>query len=83
VTYEEPKGTTPARPSWRPSGREIGAFVLIILVLVFALVNWEQQKIHLVFGDVEMPIFFVIAFPALIAFGAGMFFQRQRLRRRR
>jgi hypothetical protein len=29
-----------------------------------------------------MPIFFVITVPALIAFGAGMLFQRRRTRRR-
>jgi len=82
MTYEAPKGTQPASAGWRPSVREVGAFVLVVIVLVFAAVNWEQQKIHFVFGDVEMPIFFVITVPALIAFGAGMLFQRRRTRRR-
>jgi len=80
MTSEEPRGSRAGARSF--TVREIGVFVLIVLVLVFALANWEQTQIHFIFFKVETPVFFVIAIPALIAFAAGMLFQRRRSRRR-
>jgi len=55
---------------------------VLVLILVFALVNLEDAKIDLVVDQVTLPIFFVIAVPALIGFVAGLLFQHYRERRR-
>jgi len=81
VTYEQPPGAEPAK--WRPSSREVGAFIVVLVVLVFAVANFQDVKIDLVFGSVTMPLFFVITVPALLGFGVGMLVQRRRGRRRR
>jgi len=81
VTHEQPPAAQPAK--WRPSPREVGAFILVLVVLVFALANFQDIKIDVVFGSVTMPLFFVITVPALLGFGAGMLVQRRRARRRR
>lgn len=70
-------------PGWRPSAREVFAIVVVVIILVFALVNLEDAKIDFVFGQVTIPIFFVIAVPALIGFAAGLLFQHRRERRHR
>jgi uncharacterized integral membrane protein len=81
MTVEQPAGSPGAHPPWRPSAREVATFIVVVLVLVFALVNWEDADIDFVFGHVTVPVFFVIAIPSLVAFGAGMFFQHRRSRR--
>jgi uncharacterized integral membrane protein len=79
-----PKREGPKRvdPGWRPNAREVFGVVVLVLILVFALVNLEDAKIDLIFGEVTLPIFFVIAVPALVGFIAGLFFQHRRERRR-
>ena len=67
---------------WRPSGRQIFGSVVLVVLLVFAFVNLEQAQIDLVFTQVTIPIFFVIAVPALLGFAVGMLFQRHKDRRR-
>jgi len=81
MTFDD-REALPDAQGWRPSAREIGWFTLIVLVLVFALINFEDATIHFIFFHFTIPVFFVIAFPALIAFAAGMLFQRARQRRR-
>jgi uncharacterized integral membrane protein len=71
---------TPA--PWRPNGRQIFGIIVLVLLLVFAFVNLEKAKIDFVFTQVTIPIFFVIAVPALLGFALGMFFQRHQDRRR-
>jgi uncharacterized integral membrane protein len=70
-------------PGWRPSVREVSALLVLVLVMVFALVNLEDAKIDFVVDQVTIPVFFVIAVPALIGFITGVFFQARRTRRRR
>jgi uncharacterized integral membrane protein len=82
---ESPKSEGPKRvePGWRPTAREILAVLVVVLILVFALINLEDAKIDFVFGQVTIPIFFVIAVPALIGFVSGLIFQHYRERRHR
>jgi uncharacterized integral membrane protein len=82
---EGPKGDGPKRvePAWRPSVREVLAILIVVLILVFALINLEDAKIDFVFGQVTIPIFFVIAVPSLIGFVGGVIFQHYRERRHR
>jgi uncharacterized integral membrane protein len=70
-------------PAWRPTARQVIAIIILVLILVFALVNLEKATIDLVFDQVTMPIFFVIAFPALAGFVAGLIVQRHRDKARR
>jgi uncharacterized integral membrane protein len=77
------RGPQRVEPGWRPSAREVFAVLVVVLILVFALVNLEDAKIDFVFGDVTIPIFFVIAVPGLIGFIAGLLFQHRRERRNR
>jgi uncharacterized integral membrane protein len=80
---DEPIKSSDRQPKpWRPSGRQILGSVVLVGLLVFAFVNVEQAKIDLVFTEVTMPIFFVIAVPALLGFAVGMLFQRHKDRRR-
>lgn len=83
MTYDEAGEAHRIDEPWRPSAREVIGVIVVVVVLVFALVNLEDAKIDLVFGQVTMPIFFVIAVPALLGFVAGMLFMRYRARRRR
>ena len=45
--------------------------------------NLEDATIDFVFDQVTIPVFFVIAFPAFLGFGAGMLVQHHRARPRR
>jgi uncharacterized integral membrane protein len=83
VTAEQPAGRAAAEHGWRPSGRLVFAMVLVALVLIFALVNLEDARIDFVFGDVTLPVFFVIAIPAFLGFGAGELVSHHRVARRR
>jgi uncharacterized integral membrane protein len=82
---EGPRRETPRRVQrgWRLTPGQVLWIVILVLVLVFALVNFQEAKIDLVFGQLTMPLFFAIAVPALVGFVAGALFQRHRTRRRR
>jgi uncharacterized integral membrane protein len=89
MTQEQPEAGREARvqrvqpaPAWRPSGRQVTAAVLLVVVLVFALANLEDASIDFVFDQVRTPVVFVIAVPALLGFLAGLIVQRHRDRRR-
>jgi uncharacterized integral membrane protein len=83
VTTEPAEGPKRVEPGWRPTAREILAVLVVVVILVFALVNLEDAPIDFVFGQVTIPIFFVIAVPALIGFVSGLIFQHYRERRHR
>jgi len=91
VTYEgaEPEPAERDRtvqrvePAWRPTARQVIAIIILVVILVFALVNLEKATIDFVFDQVTIPIFFVIAFPALAGFIAGLIVQSRRDKARR
>jgi uncharacterized integral membrane protein len=90
VTYEAPEEKAGAdrsvqrvEPAWRPTARQVIAVIILVIILVFALVNLEKAKIDFIFEEVTTPIFFVIAFPALAGFIAGVVVQSRRDRARR
>ena len=67
-----------ARPAPRTfTAREIAGGVLAIVLLVFALANLEKVTIDLIFGQLTLPVFFVIAIAALLGFGVGWLFRRR------
>ena len=83
MAADHPAGQGAAEQRWRPSGRLVFAFVLVAIVLIFALVNLEDARIDFVFGEVTLPVFFVIAIPAFLGFGAGELVYHHRVTRRR
>jgi uncharacterized integral membrane protein len=65
----------------RMSGRQIGAIVLVAVVVIFAIANTQDVKIDFVFGDVTLPLFVVIAVVGLLGFGAGYLVRSRRDKR--
>ena len=76
----EPRRAGGASEGFRPSGRQIVAAILIIIVLVFAIANLEDAKIDFVFGDITLPLFFVIVGSGLIGALIGASVSRRRHR---
>jgi len=62
--------------SWRPSARQVGFAALILVIVIFAVLNLDDAKVDLVFDSVKIPLVFVIAVTALIAFTSGYLFAR-------
>jgi len=58
--------------------RQIAAAVIAVVLLVFALANLEKVTIDLIVAQLTLPVFFVIAVPALLGFGVGVLFRRHR-----
>ncbi len=82
MAHDDANRPPPPAP-WRPSGRQIFVGVVVVVLLVFAFVNLEDVQIDLIFTQVTVPVFFVIAIPALLGFAVGMLLQRHQDRRRR
>jgi len=76
-------GPPAAEAGWQPSGRLIFAMVLIAIILIFALANLEDATIDFVFGQVTLPVVFIIAIPAFLGFGAGELVSHHRAKQRR
>jgi uncharacterized integral membrane protein len=62
------------------SGRQIVAGIGVLIVLIFAIANLEDAKIDFVFGDVTLPLFFVIVGSGLIGALVGAMISRHRHR---
>jgi uncharacterized integral membrane protein len=62
----------------RMSGHQIGAIVLVAIVVVFALANTQDVRIDFVVGDVTLPLFAVIAVVGGLGFGAGWLVRSRR-----
>ena len=58
--------------------RQMAAAVIAVVLLVFALANLEKVTVDLIFAQLTLPVFFVIAVPALLGFGVGVLFRRNR-----
>jgi uncharacterized integral membrane protein len=65
----------------RMSGRQIGAVVLVAVVVIFAIANTQDVKIDFVVGDVTLPLFVVIAVVGAFGFGAGYLVRSRRDKR--
>jgi uncharacterized integral membrane protein len=68
---------------FHPTGRQITAAILIVVVVVFALVNLDDVSVDFVFGTVEMPLVFLVVGLLAIGFGAGYLVKGRRERGRR
>ena len=65
------------------SGRQIGAIILVVVIVVFALANTQDATIDFIFGDITLPLFVVIAVIGLLGFGAGWLVRGRRAKRER
>jgi uncharacterized integral membrane protein len=71
-------GTTPSiqDEKWRPSGRQIGIAVVVLIVAIFAAVNFEKVPIDFLITTERVQLVFVIVLCALLGFLAGFLFAR-------
>jgi uncharacterized integral membrane protein len=65
---------------FRPTGRQIVAAIGILVVVVFAIANLEDAQVDFIFGDVTLPLFFVILGSGLVGALVGALFARHRYR---
>lgn len=76
------RAAQPAPPR-RPTGRQIGAIVLVGLVVLFAALNSQTVEVDWLVATSEVPLFVVIAISALLGVGAGYLTGRRHGRARR
>lgn len=69
-------GATPRKER----SRQIAIAILAAVALVFAILNFEDVRVDLLFGTVTMPLVIVIAFCLLIGGLIGSFTARRRRR---
>ncbi len=68
---------------WRPTLRQIIGAAVVLVVVIFAVVNFEEVPVDFLFTDnVKIPLFAVMALFGALGFGAGMLFQRHRAKRK-
>ena len=79
---EQPDRARKVDPGWRPTARQVVGITILVVILVFAFVNLQDAQIDFVVDQVTVPLFFVIAVPALIGFVAGELFQHHRSKHR-
>jgi len=65
-----------------PSAKIIVAIAAIVLVVVLALQNLRAAETHVLFWDFSVPLWIVIATPAVIGFVVGWLFGRASGRRK-
>ncbi|MSO79058.1 MAG: LapA family protein [Acidimicrobiia bacterium] len=65
-----------AKAGWRPSGRQIGMGVCVLILVLFAVVNLDDAEIDFLVDSVQIPLVFVITACALVGFLAGYLFSR-------
>jgi uncharacterized integral membrane protein len=68
---------------FRPTGRQVGITIIVLVVVILAAVNFDEVKVDLIFGDIELPLFFVIVVSALLGMGIGALLRQRRERRKR
>jgi uncharacterized integral membrane protein len=76
-----PGGSAAATRDRRASARLIAAVVLAVVVTLFALLNSQRVRIHLVFTTTHLPMIVVIAVCAVIGVLVGWLIGRRRAAR--
>ena len=71
----ESSGSTPTRSD---RSRQIAVAILAGIAILFAVLNFEDVKVDLLFGSVTMPLVIVIAFCLLLGGLIGAFLTRRR-----
>jgi uncharacterized integral membrane protein len=65
----------------REQSRRLAIGILAAVALLFAVLNFDEVKVHLLFGTVTMPLVIVIAACLLIGGLIGAYAGRRRLKR--
>jgi uncharacterized integral membrane protein len=65
------------------SPRHVVALVLVGLLVLLAILNFDDVSVDLLFGSVTMPLFVLIVVTAVIAFFAGWLVRGRREKRER
>jgi uncharacterized integral membrane protein len=79
----QPKSSGPdASEGFRPSGRQIGAGVLALVLVLFIAVNNDDTEINFVFKTFTLPLWLVLAGTALIGVLVGMGIGARRTKRK-
>ena len=74
------RGSAGGSDGFRPTGRQIVIGIIVLVVVIFALANLEDAKVDFVFGDVTLPLFFVIVGSGLLGVLVGWSIARHRQR---
>lgn len=74
-------GSDRAAGSRRDNARRIAIGILATVALLFAILNFDSVKVHLLFATVTMPLVIVIAACLLIGGLIGAYAGRRRARR--
>jgi len=65
------------------SARHIVALILVVLVVIVAVQNFEDARFDVLFWDVTMPLFVLIVVVGAIGFGVGWLLRGRKARRDR
>lgn len=71
-------GSTETSRSKRENGRRLAIGILAAVALLFAVLNFEDVRVDLLFGSVTMPLVIVIAGCLLIGGLIGAYLGRRR-----
>ncbi|MFC6160006.1 LapA family protein [Kribbella sp. NPDC058693] len=63
---------------WRPSPKQIGAAVVMVLAVVFALQNQDETNITLFFWNIRSPLWLTMLILLILGVGAGWLVQKRR-----
>jgi uncharacterized integral membrane protein len=80
-----PKSERPdpgASKGFRPSGRQVGAGVIGLVLIVFIALNNDDAPVNLVLTKVTMPLWLVLAATTLVGFLVGLAFGARRTKRK-
>ena len=59
------------RDGFHPSGKQIGAGVILLVLVIFVLQNTDSTSITLLVFDVTFPLWLVLAGTILLSLGVG------------
>ena len=65
----------------RASARMVAAIVLAVVLTLFAVLNSQRVRVHLIFGTTHLPMIVVIAICGLIGLAVGWLIGRRRAAR--
>lgn len=60
-----------AQQGGRPDNRTILAIVLVVVLAVFALLNWDTVTVSFVIFSIDLPLFVMLVVAGAIGFAAG------------
>jgi uncharacterized integral membrane protein len=63
------------------SGKQIGAGVVLLLLVVFVLQNTDTTSVTVLFFDLTFPLWMVLAIAILLSVGVGFVLGRSRYRK--